>query len=115
MAVEPAVYHMSKVKILRGMMLAIILIAVAAICIHIGDAQGVIFGWIGVVVVGAMLVAGLFNFFKSGPMLVISESGIFDVRSGFGLIEWDDIVALGIASVNNQRFIVLQLRDTEKY
>jgi hypothetical protein len=115
MTCEPAVYHLSKSKLSRQFGFALVLMTASCVFIHLMGAKYPVIGGCLLALFGAVCLVNLRGLFKNGPMLTISQSGIFDVRAGMGLIEWDDIDEIAIASVNNQRFIVLQVNDPEKY
>jgi hypothetical protein len=72
-------------------------------------------GWIGVVFFGLGTVPILSWLFRSGPTVVIDDTGVFDRRWGVGRIAWEDIASVSITQVRRQRFISLWLRNQNEY
>ncbi|MES1199699.1 MAG: STM3941 family protein, partial [Pseudomonadota bacterium] len=55
--------------------------------------------------------------FDKRPGLVLSAEGIVDNSSGVaaGLIPWSDIEAFNVAEIRGNKFIVVLVKDPEKY
>lgn len=62
---------------------------------------------------------GFFVLLRQGldrrPRIVIDEEGVTDRTLGVGRINWEDIASVQLSSVYTNKFIVLQLVNTEKY
>jgi hypothetical protein len=71
-------------------------------------------GWIGLVCL-VWLFPFLRCFFLQRAVVVVSDDGIDDVRLGFGLIPWRDIVSTSVIYLRNRPQLQLWLRDREGY
>lgn len=75
------------------------------------------FGAIAVVFFGGICIAVIKKIFDKKPGLKIDEKGIWDNSSGVsvGLVEWIDIVGVRKISVSGTRFLLIDVRNPEKY
>ena len=71
----------------------------------------------GLVFFGACGVVAARKLFDDRPGLVIGPEGITDHASGVaaGLVPWRDITGIGTYAVQGQRFVVLMVRDPDRY
>jgi len=74
-----------------------------------------IIGWSGVAFFGMCMLPILSQLFRSGPTVVIDDTGVFDRRWGVGRIAWQDIASVSITKVRSRRFISLWLRNEKEY
>jgi hypothetical protein len=60
---------------------------------------------------------GLFKLFDYAPGLIVDDEGIIDNSSGIsaGRIPWSDIRGFEIRTVQNQRFLTIEVHNPEKY
>jgi hypothetical protein len=72
-------------------------------------------GWIGVVFFGLCTLPILSQLFRSGPTIVIDDTGVLDRRWGVGRIAWEDIASVSITQGKRQRSISLWLRNESEY
>ena len=74
-------------------------------------------GFIAVVFSGATGVFGVKKLFDNRPGLILNSSGIIDNSSGVsaGLIPWTEILGSEIQKIGRQRFLVIKVRNPQKY
>jgi hypothetical protein len=84
-------------------------------CTTIPKLKAQIAGWTGLVLFGLCFIAIMAQLFRSGPSIILDDSGIHDRRSSFGTIPWTDIVSLQIGSVRSQRFLCVEVVDPNTY
>jgi len=66
---------------------------------------------------GACLIFGIRKLFDSQPGLVLDANGIYDNSTGVsvGFVPWDDVVDIGRLVIVKQKFVVVIVRNPEKY
>lgn len=74
-------------------------------------------GVAGSILFGAIAVFAVSKLFDGKPGLVIDENGIFDNSSAIatGFIPWEDVKGFREIRVRNQRFLIIEVVDPEKY
>jgi hypothetical protein len=74
-------------------------------------------GVAGLVFFGFCLLYFLLRFVKPKPSLIITDFGIVDDASALaaGLIRWDEIDNISIATFQRQRFLAVKLKDTQEF
>lgn len=75
---------------------------------------------IGLVMIVFFGIAGVFGFkklFDKKPGLVLNSSGVIDNSSGVsaGLIPWMEILGAEIYEVHRQKFLIIKVRNPQKY
>jgi hypothetical protein len=73
------------------------------------------FGLVPIIFFGMGGVVAVWQLVDSRPRLVIDERGVVDRTLGVGRIDWRDVKSAYVASINDNDFICLELRDPEKY
>ncbi|HEY3318846.1 MAG TPA: STM3941 family protein [Planctomycetota bacterium] len=109
------VCYESFVKTACYVFLGLLMVGASLFCTRIDRLDAIIAGWFGVAFFGACELVGIARLFVNSPRLTISDSGISDIRDGFGLIEWSDILSVDVAEIQRQKFIALTVEDPEKY
>lgn len=63
------------------------------------------------------LVASLIKLFDFKPGLIISKEGIYENSSfiSLGFINWEDVLEISKIEINDQKFVILYLKDNAKY
>lgn len=74
----------------------------------------------GVVAVGFFGLCGLYGvkkLFDREPGLIFNESGIIDNASGVaaGFIPWSEVIGTGIFEVHNQKMLIIEVANPQKY
>ncbi len=66
---------------------------------------------------GACAIYGTLKLFDDRPGLVIDETGILDNSSAVagGSVPWTDVVGVGQWEISGQRFVVIFVKEPEKY
>lgn len=73
-------------------------------------------GYLGVVLFGVSSLALLLMTLKPRTLLTLDAQGAFDhSRKGFGLIPWSDVLGIGESNVVGTRFLILRVRDPQRY
>lgn len=74
-------------------------------------------GWAGIVFFGGIGCFLLYKITDKAPGLTISASGVTDNSSGVaaGFVPWADIIEVSEATVANQRFVNLLVRNPQEY
>lgn len=72
---------------------------------------------IGILFFGGVGFFCLRKLFDFRPGLIIDSTGIIDNSSGvaMGRIYWDDIIDIGVAEVQKQKFVLVYLRNPQDY
>lgn len=62
-------------------------------------------------------VASLIKIFDFKPGLIISKEGIYENSSfiSLGFINWKDVLEVSKNEINHQKFVIIYLKDSEKY
>ena len=62
-------------------------------------------------------VYGLKKMFDTKPGLVLNSSGIIDNVSGVaaGFIPWSEVIGVGVYEIQNQKMLIIGVRDPQKY
>lgn len=74
----------------------------------------IIMGWIGVALFGSCVIIATYRLFKRGPVIIIDEVGIEDVRTDVGIIPWEEITSILVKRVNLISFITIEVTDEKK-
>lgn len=87
---------------------------------HIGDLGNTLLKILGIASVlffGATGYVGIRKLLEKRAGLVVDENGITDYSSGvsIGLIEWEDIEAIGVQQIMSTKFLLIFTTDPEKY
>ena len=105
----------SKLKLLGPLALTC---AMVAMCYFVARMPGVferVVGWVGVAFFGLGFIAFPIMFFRTGAQVIINDEGIEDRRMKVGVIRWEDIVSLHIASIESTKFLCIEVDDPQKY
>jgi hypothetical protein len=114
--VEDAMHcHTSISKTLGLACLGILMLGGSWFCTTLPELKAQLAGWAGLVLFGLCSVAIPLKLLRSGPAVIVDESGIHDLRSSFGTIPWTDIASLWIGSVRSQRFLCIEVFDPNVY
>jgi hypothetical protein len=105
----------SKVKLLGLLGLTCAMVGMSYFCATLPGLLPQVVGWIGVGFFGLGFIAFPVIFFRTGPQVVINDEGLEDRRGKIGVIRWEDIRSLSIASVYSAKFLCVELSDPEKY
>lgn len=103
----PLVFHASRLK-----SLLIIVLLVPLACFVTGLALNVLQGvakWLALMVVfafGFLSIRMFRNLFRIGPVVIVDQVGVEDVRWPFGIIAWEDIIEIKTDGGNWDRLIV---------
>lgn len=95
--------------------IGLVFVAVGLYLLLKGEAEAAWIAWLCIVFFGACAAVFLRQLFDNRPRIVINERGITDRMLGVGLIAWSDIEDAYTASINNNVFICLELRNTDDY
>src|SRR5262249_16643552 len=71
--------------------------------------------WATIIFFGACALVFIWQLIDTRPRLVIDDKGVYFRPLKMGVLPWTDIEDAYVNSINQQLFICLQLRDTEKY
>lgn len=76
-----------------------------------------IVGIVSILFFGLIAILVFRKFFDKKPGLIINQQGIFDNSSGVaaGLIPWTDIQEITISQVMSQKFLMIIVKNPEKY
>jgi len=126
---EEKIIYLSKAKILFLILLSIIFIALGVWFLFL-DVQSIegsrrfnspalIYG-IGIITIvffGLCALVGVKKLFDKSPGIILSSEGILDNSSGVsaGIIPWSDVVDIGQYQIHKQKFVLIHVRDPEKY
>ena len=72
-------------------------------------------GWIAMAFFGLGAIVILGRFFDGNDQIVVDDRGLYWRQWSTDLIPWSQIVDVREASVRNQRFLCIHLRDPERY
>ncbi len=72
-------------------------------------------GWMSIIFFGSGIPLFIWQIADSRPRLIIDDEGVNDRTLGVGKILWKDIGGAYLKSIQNNDFICLQLKNTEKY
>jgi hypothetical protein len=103
------------VRLLGLLVLTAIMVALCYWCTTLAGLLPRAVGWFGVVFFGLGFIMIPVKLVTSGPQVMINDEGIEARRLGVGLIPWQDIDSLSLASVNRTRFLNIWVTDPEKY
>ena len=104
-------FHMRKERLAGTLLLAIPLLFVSWYCTRQPGLKAQVAGWLGLVVFSFFSVYGLFQLFAKGPVIVLSEEGIYDRRFGMGVLPWNQISAIWEKSMRGHRFLCIEVHD----
>ncbi len=107
--------YTSRVKIIGLLGLTCLMAATCYFCTTLADPFARVIGWAGVGFFGLGFIALPVMFFRTGPQVIINEDGIEDRRLKAGVIRWDDIAELFIASIGGSAFLCIVVADPEHY
>lgn len=105
----------NKLRILYLIFLTCLMVGLSYLCTTASDDEVRIAGWIGVFFFSIGFLVFPRQLLSEDSQVVIDEHGIEDRRSKFGLVEWSDIVSIGIGEIDKQKFLCLKVIDPSKY
>ena len=101
---------------MSGLMCTVVLmLGLSWFCTTIPGLKAQIAGWFGLVFFGFGFLLIAAQLFRTDPLVVLDESGIHDVRSSCGEIPWSDVESLWIGEVKSQRFLCVEVWESETY
>lgn len=76
-----------------------------------------IIGLVAILFFGAIAVSCFVKLFDTKPGLIINQQGIIDNSTGvsIGLINWKDITGIRTRKVESTRFLLIDVKDANKY
>lgn len=89
------------------------LVTAAAVYYLIGDVPVII--WVGLGVVGILLLFGLIRGEGKDPVIILNDEGVFDKRLRVGTIKWSDIRRIRAYNLHGAAYISLELHDMNRY
>jgi hypothetical protein len=105
----------SKSRLLKGITLALIMIALSVFCFLHAGVVGEIAGSIGIVMFGLGLIIETIKLFSNKPQITINSDGINDRRLNFGLIRWDEINTIELEKTQYATWVNINLNAPEIY
>ncbi len=106
----------SKMKVLRGILLAILMISASITVIFLKQNLLImVVGFIGAFVYSFGLIFQISKLFYFGSLVIINSEGIEDVRLGCGIIRWSDIESVSLEKTRYASWLNIGLISPEKY
>lgn len=104
-------FHLRKGRMAGILLLAIPLLLGSWYCTTLPELRSQLAGWLGLVVFSFFLVYGLLQLLAKGPVIVLSEEGIYDRRFGMGVLPWNQISMIWEKSMRGHRFLCIDVHD----
>ncbi len=81
------------------------------------DVEERLAGIAGIAFFGLCMLYAIWRLLRPTPALIIHSSGILDNASGLsaGFLRWDEISGIFVASIRNQRFLAISLKDADAF
>ena len=126
---EPVIIPLNKLKLVMMFFGAVLFVAAGIWFVtnpstftkdtsgFMGSTKIIIIGWAAIIFFGVCAIMIARKIFDNNSGLVINSEGILDNSSGVsaGLISWADVTGLRERQVYNQKFIMIMVKDPEKY
>lgn len=106
----------SRLILVAFLVLFLALLALMLTRVILPDMVGNGADWIKAILIGMCVVISLRVLGRKGPQLIVDDEGIHHLQQhGFGLIPWDDIRGVSIATYRGMRLLRIDVVDPEKY
>jgi len=81
------------------------------------DQEASMIGIASIIVFGLGLLYPMVRLVRPTPAVILHSSGIFDNASGLsaGFLHWDEISGIYVATIENQRFLAIALKDVDAF
>lgn len=109
------VCNLSKIKTVPLILLVLAALAISYFITTLDRLRAQVWGWVGLCFFGVCLIMVIMRLFHKGPALAISEKGIEDFRTKWGLIPWTDIDHVKISVLQSTRYICIEVTDPKAY
>jgi hypothetical protein len=95
--------------------LAAVMAGTSYFCTTLPELKAQIAGWVGLPFFGLAALGVLRMLAQSGPVVVIDAEGIHDRRWSVGVIRWEDVTRVWVASVSGNRMLCIEVSNPEDY
>lgn len=107
----------SKIKVLKGISLSLLLTAASALVAVVIRPNLFVtaVGFLGLLMFGAMTIVFISRLFYTEPQVIINLEGVEDKRLNTGLIRWNEINTILMESAKQSQYLILDLNSPEEY